>query len=129
MTNTEALLAYRLKQAEETLAEARKMVVEGFSPGSIINRAYYALFYLVLALFLKTGVSVKSSKHSGVISAFDKEFIRTGKLDQQCSKILHDLFDARQEADYKEFMKLTAADAKELVDQAEHFFGKVKALL
>lgn len=126
MTNTEALLSYRLKQAEEALSEAERMAREGFSPASIINRAYYSSFYLVLALFLKAGIAAKSSKHSGIISTFDKEFIKTGKIEKQCSKILHDLFDARQEADYKEFVNLTAADASELVTQTKFFFGKVK---
>lgn len=72
MTDRETLFLYRLKQAEETLSEAQKMLEEGFSPRSIINRAYYSLFYMLLALFLKTGVNIKTSKHMGVISLFDK---------------------------------------------------------
>lgn len=54
MTDSEALYSYRLKQAEETLAEAEKMLAEEFSPRSIINRAYYAMYYVLLALFIKT---------------------------------------------------------------------------
>ncbi|GAB61214.1 MAG: HEPN domain-containing protein [Candidatus Jettenia sp.] len=93
MTDKEALSVYRFKQAEETLSEAERMVRENFSPGSIINRAYYSLFYSVLALFLKADINVKTSKHSGIISVFDKEFVKTGKIDKRYSKIFHDAFD------------------------------------
>lgn len=75
MTDKETLFLYRLNQAEETLIEAEKMITNNFSPRTIINRAYYSMFYALLALFLKTGINIKTSKHIGIISLFDKEFI------------------------------------------------------
>jgi uncharacterized protein (UPF0332 family) len=65
----------------ESLSDAERMLQNGLSPRSITNRAYYAMFYAVLALFLNTGINAKTSKHAGVISVFDKEFIHAGKLD------------------------------------------------
>jgi uncharacterized protein (UPF0332 family) len=59
MTDREALLAYRVKQAEETLHDAEAMAKGGLSPRSILNRAYYAMFYALLALFLKEEVLKK----------------------------------------------------------------------
>ncbi|MBI5788809.1 MAG: hypothetical protein HZA78_08155 [Candidatus Schekmanbacteria bacterium] len=47
MTDKQALFAYRLAQAEETLADAGKMLKEGLSPRSVVNRVYYATFYMV----------------------------------------------------------------------------------
>ena len=79
MTDKETLVAYRFKQAEETLLDAERMLQGGISPRSITNRAYYSMFYIVLALFLKTDINIKTSKHTGVISIFDKEFILTGR--------------------------------------------------
>lgn len=105
------------------------MLEEGFSPRSIINRAYYSLFYMLLALFLKTGVNIKTSKHMGVISLFDKEFVKTGKIDKYYSTILHDIFDARQESDYKEFVKLTAEEAADFVKLAREFLEGVKEFM
>src|SRR3990172_7668394 len=110
MTDKETLSAHRFKQAEETLSDAEQMLNGSFSPRSIINRAYYSMFYAVLALFLKTGIKIKTSKHIGVISLFDREFVKTGKIDKRYSTILHDVFDARQESDYKEFVELTLKD-------------------
>ncbi len=58
MTDREALLAFRMNEAEETLADAERMLKGGLSHRSTSNRAYYAMFYAVLALFLKGGVLV-----------------------------------------------------------------------
>lgn len=129
MTHQEALFSYRFKQAEETLLEAKKMLEGGFSPRSVVNRAYYSMFYTILALFIKTGVAIKTSKHIGVISLFEKEFVKTKKIDKYYSKILHDAFDARQESDYKEFIELSTDDAAEAVKLGEEFFKEIKRVI
>jgi uncharacterized protein (UPF0332 family) len=129
MTDKEALLAYRLKQAKETLSDAEKMLQGKFSQRSIINRAYYSMFYAVLALFLKNDIILKTTKHSGIISIFDKEFVHTGEIDKQYSKILHKMFDARQEGDYKEFVELSAEDATEFVKLAREFVEGIKKFM
>lgn len=126
MTDKEVLFTYRLNQAEETLSDAKKMLEDNLSPRSIINRAYYSMFYAVLALFLKADISLKTSKHIGVISIFDKEFVHTKKIDKHYSKILHRVFKVRQEGDYKELVELSFEDAAELVKLAEEFVIGIK---
>jgi hypothetical protein len=39
MTDRETIFGYRMKQTEETLSEAVRMLESGFSPRSIVNRA------------------------------------------------------------------------------------------
>jgi uncharacterized protein (UPF0332 family) len=56
-------------------------------------------------------LSIRTSKHIGVISEFDREFVKTGKIDKRFSAILHDAFDDRLECDYKEFVELSIDDA------------------
>lgn len=130
MTDRDALFSYRWEQAEETLLDAKKMLQDKLSARSIINnRAYYSLFYAILALFLKTDTNIKTSKHAGVISIFDKEFVHTGKIDKRYSTILHRLFDTRQEGDYKEFVELSHEDAAESVKLAEEFLEGIKKFL
>ena len=126
MTDKQTLFTYRLKQAEETLFDAERMLQDNLSPRSITNRAYYSMFYAVLALFLKTDVALKTSKHTGVISIFDKEFVHTGKIDKHYSKILHKMFDLRQEGDYKELVALSAEDTVESVRLAKEFLRAIK---
>lgn len=126
MTDREALLAFRMKEAEETLTDAERMLQNKLSPRSTTNRAYYAMFYAVLGLFLKAGINAKTSKHAGVLSVFDKEFIHAGKLDVRYSKILHKSFEARQIIDYKELAEVTMEEAAGHVEAAREFIDAVK---
>ena len=129
MTDIQALIKYRLNQAEETLSEAQRMLNEKFSVRTIINRAYYSMFYGLLALFLATGIRLRTSKHSGLISIFDKEFVHTGKIEKEYSRILHRMFEIRQESDYKEFVKFNEEDAIQSVNFAKQFLDRIKELI
>jgi uncharacterized protein (UPF0332 family) len=69
---------YWIEKSKENIEAAELLSREGFY--AIANtRAYYAMFYAAQAL-LET-VNLSFSKHSAVIAAFGKEFIKTGKLD------------------------------------------------
>jgi uncharacterized protein (UPF0332 family) len=54
-----------------------------------INRAYYAAFYAVLALLQALGKTPR--KHRGVLTLFDTECVRTGRLPKDLSAALHQL--------------------------------------
>lgn len=129
MTEKNVLFTYRLRQAEETYRDAKKMLAEGLSPRSIINRAYYSIFYSVLALFLHSDLRIKTSKHIGIIATFDKEFIQTRRIDRSFSRILHKTFEARQEADYWEFVESSDEDAARYVQYAENFLNQIKSII
>ncbi len=128
MTDIEALLNFRFQQAKATLHDAEQMLQTGISPRSVINRAYYAMFYSVLALGLKFGKSLKTSKHAGIIAMFDREFVHPGIIDQKYSRILHKAFEARQAVDYKEMLDLSAEEAEEHVKLAKDFFESISIL-
>ena len=128
MTDKETLFKYRIEQAEETLSDADKMLKNHLSPRSILNRAYYSMFYALLALYIGQGIDLKTSKHSGVISIFDKEFVHSGKIDKDFSKILHRSFLMRQEGDYKELVKISRDDAVRGVEDAKKFLNAIKTL-
>lgn len=129
MTDNETLFTYRFREAEETLRDAEKMLQAGLSPRSVINRAYYAMFYAVLALFISEGINAKTSKHSGIIAIFDKEFVHSGKIDRRYSKMLHRMFDTRQECDYKELVEMSVDDAAEFVALATEFVQAIKLFM
>ena len=128
MTDRETIFAYRMRQTEETLAEAVRMLESGFSSRSIVNRSYYAMFYAVLALFIHSNTPYKTSRHSGVIGIFNKEFIHTGKLNARFGKMLYDLFDERMELDYRDFAEVSEEDARNAVSAALEFVSAIKAL-
>jgi len=129
MSDMDELFRYRLEQAEETLADARNMLEHGVTPRSVVNRAYYAMFYMTLALFLRYRIQIATSKHSGVIGIFDREFILKGKVDKRYSGMLHGLFDDRQEFDYKDFSAVTESYAREAVAEATQFVEHLRELV
>lgn len=69
-----AMIAYRLEEADEALEESLLML-DSSHERAAVNRAYYAMFYALQALLAASGLV--ASKHSGVISLFDREFVKT----------------------------------------------------
>lgn len=122
-----ALIKYRLLQARDSIKEADVLLREGMSYRSVMNRLYYAMFYGVLALLQDRQIG--TSKHSGAISFFDKEFIKTGKFNREYSKALHRAFELRQKGDYMEQSEVTKQDIDEIRPKAEDFLNKVEGYL
>ncbi|MFH0976900.1 MAG: HEPN domain-containing protein [Spirochaetota bacterium] len=125
MSDIEILFQYRLQQASETLNDPERMLSDNYSPRSIVNRAYYVVYYSLLALYIKTNINVRTSKHAGIISIFDKEFVHKGIFNQKYSKIVHYLFELRQEFDYKELIEVSHKDASDCVNKAKDFFAAI----
>jgi len=118
-----ALVQYRLEQADESL-EAAGLLYEHQKYRPAISRAYYAMFYAVLVLLaIRSSIT---SKHSGVISRFDRDFVKTGYFDKHFSKWLHEAFDLRQRADYREMFKIDAPRTHEVIDHASEFVEEVR---
>ena len=120
------LVKYRLRQASETLQEAESLYQMSFWRGTI-NRSYYAMFYAVLALaVLRQQVT---SKHSGVMAFFDREFVRTGVFPKELSHSFHRAFESRQTNDYGEIFTVTEEEAKQTLEEADTFVSAVKNYL
>ena len=120
---THHLCRYRLEQAEEALSEADLLLNAGHFRGAI-NRAYYAMFYAIQVLVVRN--KVKVSKHSGVISYFDREFVKPGIIDKEFSKWLHRLFDLRQDADYGDMFEPSGDQCRLAVKQARQFVHRIR---
>jgi uncharacterized protein (UPF0332 family) len=67
----------------------------------------------VLALLQAIGKTLR--KHRGVLALFDTECVRTGLLPQELSAALHQLFDARQEDDYRRLDPVLPEEAMETI--------------
>lgn len=122
-----SLIKYRLSQAGTALEDARFLLDGDRSPQSIINRAYYAMFYATLALLQKIGRV--PSKHAGVISLFDTEFVMKGAFPQELSRNFHKTFELRQASDYRTFQPVSKQKAQEILNNAGHFVNAVKEYL
>lgn len=122
----EDLLRYRLEQAGETLREAHILLREDALRGAI-NRAYYAMFYALLALLATKQLG--ASKHSGAISLFDREFVKPGLLPKELSRSLRLAFNRRQAQDYAELVEVDRPTAEETVNSAKDFVDAIRTFL
>ena len=113
------LVQYRLSRAYETLEDA-KLLAGSKRWKSCVNRLYYACFYAVSALLAYNDLS--SRKHAGVLSLFNLNFVKSGRIAKETAEIYNDLFDARQESDYTDFISFTE-------DQVVPQIAKTEALL
>lgn len=121
------LARYRIKQAEETIDEAEFLLSGQKSPRSIINRAYYAMFYSVLALLIFEPYA--SSKHSGILSYFNRKFIKEGILPEELGRGINNAFELRVRGDYREYVELTYEQVTPFVERARIFVRAVSDYL
>ena len=121
------LIQYRLESAREMLRDAQLLRENGGSPKSIVNRAYYAVFYAALALLVTA--DMEPSKHSGVLAKFDELFVRQGIFAKEMSRILHHAFDMRQAGDYQKSRVITKEKADEVLHSAEEFVSTIESKL
>ncbi len=117
------LCGYRFQQSEEALSEAELLLEAGHYRGAL-NRSYYAMFYSLQALVVKNRLKV--SKHSGVISYFDREYVKKGLIDKKFSKWLHRLFDLRQDADYGDMYMPSENQCRQSVEQSRAFVREIR---
>jgi len=66
-----------------------------------------------------------TSKHSGVIAFFDREYIKTGIFPRNLSKSLHQAFQRRQESDYGDITKINAEEAQSAIQDAQDFVKQI----
>ncbi|HMR97851.1 MAG TPA: HEPN domain-containing protein [Anaerolineales bacterium] len=122
------LIHYRLDLAREMLRDAKVLKENGGSAVSIVNRAYYSVFYAALALLVTE--DVEPNKHAGVLAKFDELFVRQGIFPKEMSRILHHAFDMRQAGDYQKSKVITEEQAIDVLRSAEEFVDAiVKKLL
>ena len=112
------LIEIRLTQAKESLVKSRTLLNSGLLRGAI-NRSYYAMFYAALALAVLS--QEVTSKHSGVIAFFDREYVRTGIFTRELSKAFHLGFQRRQESDYGELFTASEDEANKAIIEARNF--------
>ena len=115
-----------LERADKAIEAAGKLLSEGYFDFAA-SRAYYAAFYAATALLLKEGMEF--SKHSGVIAAIHKQFIKTGKLETQFGKDLNWLFELRSVGDYGVTVHVPQREAENAIDAARHFIQKIQYIM
>lgn len=120
------LSAHRFKRAREELSTA-ELLLHNTNFRSSINRSYYAIFHAIRAINALDGFD--SSKHSGVISHFNQEYVKTGIFQKEVSKIIRNASELREQADYEDFYEATQEEASDVFDQASKFIAVAEKYL
>jgi uncharacterized protein (UPF0332 family) len=121
------LARYRLDQAKESIDEAEYLYSGNKSPRSVMNRVYYAMYYAVLALIIFE--KFISAKHTGVLSFFNKHFIKEGVFPIEMGRWINKAFELRQTGDYREYVQLTREEVEPYLGFAKCFVKKVEEFL
>jgi uncharacterized protein (UPF0332 family) len=85
------------------------------------------MFCATEALLLSRGEAF--SKHQAVITAFGRDFARTGELAPELHGFLNDAFRLRQVADYTRGMSVSREDAEIAIDRAGRFIDAIEEYL
>ena len=101
----ETLVRYRMERARETLVEADLMAQAGHW-NACVNRLYYACLYAATALLLRHNLS--ATRHAGVRSLLNRHFVRTGTISTGLGMLYGDLFESRQQGDYRDLVRFDA---------------------
>jgi uncharacterized protein (UPF0332 family) len=115
-----------MTRATETMEDARVLAKVG-RWNACVNRLYYACFYVVSALLVRHGLS--SSKHTGVRSLFNQQYVKTGKISKDLARIYNDLFERRQEGDYLDFVTFQESQVLPLISKAEQLIEHITILI
>ena len=110
------LSLYRYETAKENLESAGILLKEGKYKASV-NRSYYAIFHSLRSVTVLD--QFDSSKHSGVISYFNRTYVKEGIFDKSFSKMIDTSFRLREKADYQDFVIISREQAQEQIEKAE----------
>ena len=121
-----ALIEYRSEQAQSAIKEAEILIDNRMFRASV-NRIYYGMFYMVLALALKH--EFETSKHGQLIGWFNKNFIKDGLISTKYGRMLKDAFDYRQKGDYATFTEFLIDEVIEMHKNMKDFITEREKLL
>ena len=114
-----------LRKAAESLRAAELLATNELFDFAA-SRAYYTMFYVAEAFLLNEGLTFSS--HAAVISAFGRDFARTGRVPVEFHRYLIDAQDLRNQGDYDIDSAITEAEANQLIAQAQQFLELAERL-
>ena len=115
-----------LRKAAESLRAAELLATNELFDFAA-SRAYYTMFYVAEAFLLGEGLSFSS--HAAVISAFGRDFARTGRVPVEFHRYLISAQNQRNQGDYNIDPAIPEDEANQLIAQAEQFLELAERLL
>jgi uncharacterized protein (UPF0332 family) len=115
-----------MSKARDSLVVAKQLHMENHY-NHAASRAYYAVFHALQAILLTKGLSF--SKHSAVLSAFNKEFVFTKTFIKDFYDKIVRLFKDRLTGDYGYEKEITQESSEADVTDAETIINAIEKYL
>ncbi len=119
------LIKYNIEKSKQAIEDVQ-FLIDSKKLYLAANRIYYGIFYMLSALALKHNFSTKN--HGQLIGWFNKNFVKTSRVDKKYSNILRLSFELRSDADYdvlkifnKEEIQQSYSEMKEIISEIEKF--------
>ncbi|KXA91513.1 hypothetical protein AKJ64_04680 [candidate division MSBL1 archaeon SCGC-AAA259E17] len=117
----EKLVNAYLERAEKAL-DASETLFDSDFYSECISQAYYSAYYAARACLLLEQVSPKT--HSGTVAKFGELFVKTGRTEQRAGRVLNELEEDRQKADYQITIDVGREEARDAIEDGEYFLDK-----
>jgi len=124
--NRATLSRYRVEQARKC-REAALVLVEADAYNDAANRSYYCIFHAMRAVLAIDGFD--SKKHTGIISAFRQNYIKTSIFPPEFSDIIRDAFNIRGGSDYEDFFIVSKDEVLQQIENAKIFLEALEDYL
>lgn len=118
------LMKYRIETAKEDLQSAKILRDAGALKGAN-NRAYYAVFHAIDAIYGMNGIAYK--RHKDAIANFNKEYVKTEIFPREIGKRIASMEEIRHASDYDDFYVTTLEEVNEQIATAEEFIQMVES--
>jgi uncharacterized protein (UPF0332 family) len=110
------------QRALQAVKTAKRL--ESEDPDATANRAYYAAFYAVSALFALE--NKRFSKHSAVAAALHRDLVNTGRWEKERGAEYSFLLQLRDKGDYGGDKHVSLKEAEKAVKAAQNIIRSIK---
>ncbi len=111
----------RVNRSKESLEEA-KLLFDNEHYLTVVNRLYYAVFYLACGFLGR--INVASKTHTGTKSKSHEHFLKEQIINYDFGKLYDRLFRERNDTDYGDFQILSKQEVQELIFETEEQLKK-----
>jgi len=126
VNTTRELSEYRLSKAKQDLLAAN-LLFDNNHYAQSLNRSYYAIFHAVRSLLAFD--KFDSKKHSGIISYFINNYVKSGMIDEKYSQMLTKAQRLRLDSDYDDLYVADKETAKKQLDDAKEFISFIESYI
>ncbi|MBQ9594919.1 MAG: HEPN domain-containing protein [Synergistaceae bacterium] len=113
---------HRIDRAHDDLEVSKYFFTQGHMSASV-DRSYFAIFHAVRAVLILDDVD--TTRHSLVISRFNRDYIESGMFNANFSDMIRSAFRVREYAVYKDYYVVTPEAAQEQINNAEAIINMI----